>query len=86
MREAREEFTDFERIPHGVSDRAAQGVLPQVCCVYRFHHHPMALLSIVFDSVCRAHMRNVWVLSCIATCAALTQQIPKPVELHLNVF
>jgi len=34
----RREFTDFERIPAAVSKRPAP---IKVCCVYRFHHHPM---------------------------------------------
>ena len=40
----RDEFTEFERIPTSVSVRPAH--CSQVCCVYRFHHHPAARFAI----------------------------------------
>jgi hypothetical protein len=67
-----EEFADFERIPQGVSDPAAQGFYPKSAVSASSTIIPDGLLLIVFDSVGRTHVRDLGILSRVAARATLT--------------
>jgi hypothetical protein len=68
-----EEFADFERIPQGVSDPAAQGFYPKSAVSASSTTVPGgSLLLIVFDGVSRAHVHDVGILTEFFARAALT--------------